>query len=229
MISPLIKRRCNAPVKETKGWPQPRRKRPANDELRESGSDMELSDDQIIERTLAGETDAFGMIVRRWERPIYGLTLRMLGREEDARDVCQETFLAAYRNLEKFRGDSKFSSWLYRIALNACHSRLRMQTGAIVQSIDYEDDDGRRYEIPDLEAGRLTERLHRDQRALLVRRALRALPAEMRQVIIMKEYEELTFAEISEIMQLPVSTVKSRLYTGLAQMRAKLEKVKSAL
>jgi RNA polymerase sigma-70 factor, ECF subfamily len=99
----------------------------------------------------------------------------------------------------------------------------------IVQSIDYEDDDGRRYEIPDLEAGRLTERLHRDQRALLVRRALRALPAEMRQVIIMKEYEELTFAEISEIMQLPVSTVKSRLYTGLAQMRAKLEKVRSAL
>jgi RNA polymerase sigma-70 factor, ECF subfamily len=190
---------------------------------------MEFNDDQIIERTLAGETDAFDMIVRRWERPIYGLSLRMLGREEDARDVCQETFLAAYRNLGKFRGDSKFSSWLYRIALNACHSRLRGRTSAVLQSIDYEDDEGRKYEIADVEAGRLTERLHRDQSAILVRRALRALPAEMRQVIIMKEYEELTFAEISEIMQLPVSTVKSRLYTGLAQMRAKLEKVRSAL
>jgi RNA polymerase sigma-70 factor, ECF subfamily len=190
---------------------------------------MELRDDQIIERTLAGETEAFSILVRRWERPIYGLSLRMLGREEDARDVCQETFLAAYRNLEKFRGDSKFSSWLYRIALNACHSRLRGKTNAVLQSIDYEDDEGRGYEIPDVEAGRLTERLHRDQRAQFVRRALRTLPAEMRQVIIMKEYEELTFAEISEIMQLPVSTVKSRLYTGLAQMRAKLEKVRSAL
>jgi RNA polymerase sigma-70 factor (ECF subfamily) len=190
---------------------------------------MEISDDQIIERTLAGETDAFGMIVRRWERPIYGLSLRMLGRDEDARDVCQETFLAAFRNLQKFRGDAKFSSWLYRIALNACHSRLRGQTSAAMQSIDYEDDEGRRYEIADLEAGHLAERLHRDQRAVLVRRALQALPAEMRQVIIMKEYEELTFAEISEIMQLPVSTVKSRLYTGLAQMRARLERVRSAL
>jgi len=190
---------------------------------------MELSDDQIIERTLAGETDAFSLIVRRWERPIYGLSLRMLGREEDARDVCQETFLAAYRNLQKFRGDSKFSSWLYRIALNACHSRLRGQTTAVLQSLDYEDDEGRRYEIPDAEAGRLTEHLHLNQRALYVRRALRALPPDLRQVIIMKEYEELTFSEISEIMQLPVSTVKSRLYTGLAQMRLKLEKVRSAL
>jgi RNA polymerase sigma-70 factor, ECF subfamily len=190
---------------------------------------MELTDDQIIERTLAGETDAFSMIVRRWERPIYGLSLRMLGRDEDARDVCQETFLAAFRNLQKFRGDAKFSSWLYRIALNACHSRLRGQTNAAMQSIDYEDDEGRRYEIADLEAGHLAERLQQDQRAVLVRKALQALPTEMRQVIIMKEYEELTFAEISEIMQLPLSTVKSRLYTGLAQMRARLEKVRSAL
>jgi RNA polymerase sigma-70 factor (ECF subfamily) len=190
---------------------------------------MELSDDQIIERTLAGETDAFSLLVRRWERPIYGLSLRMLGRDEDARDVCQETFLAAFRNLRKFRGDAKFSSWLYRIALNACHTKLRRQNIAAEQSIDQEDEEGRKYEIADTEAEYLPDRLQRDQCATMVRRALQALPAEMRQVIIMKEYEELTFAEIAEILRVPVSTVKSRLYTGLQQMRAKLEKVRGAL
>ncbi|MEK7833667.1 MAG: sigma-70 family RNA polymerase sigma factor [Acidobacteriota bacterium] len=190
---------------------------------------MDISDDQIIERTLAGETDAFSVLVRRWERPIYGLSLRMLGRDEDARDVCQETFLAAFRNLRKFRGDAKFSSWIYRIAINACHSRLRKNGSASEQSIDLEDDDGRKFELADTDAELMPDRMQRDQLATLVRRALQALPPEMRQVIVMKEYEELTFAEISEIMQIPVSTVKSRLYTGLQQMRGRLEKLRHAL
>jgi RNA polymerase sigma-70 factor (ECF subfamily) len=101
---------------------------------------MDLSDDQIIKRTLDGETEAFGLLVRRWESPIYGLSLRMLGRDEDARDVCQETFLAAFRHLRKFRGDAKFSSWIYRIALNACHSRLRRQEGVAAHSLDAEEN-----------------------------------------------------------------------------------------
>jgi RNA polymerase sigma-70 factor, ECF subfamily len=194
-----------------------------------SAAGMEISDDQIIERTLAGETDAFGLLVRRWERPIYGLSLRMLGRDEDARDVCQETFLAAFRNLRKFRGDAKFSSWLYRIALNACHTRLRKTGGAREQSIDQEDDQGRPFELADEATEIAPERLQRDQLAALVRRALQALPPEMRQVIVMKEYEELTFAEIAEVLEIPISTVKSRLYTGLQQMRVRLEKVRGAL
>jgi RNA polymerase sigma-70 factor (ECF subfamily) len=190
---------------------------------------MELSDDQIIERTLAGETDAFSLLVRKWERPIYGLSLRMLGRDEDARDVCQETFLAAFRNLRKFRGEAKFSSWLYRIALNACHSRLRHRGGAVEQSIDDEGEEGRKYELADTAAESLTDRLHRNERAGIVRRALQALPPEMRQVIVMKEYEELTFAEIAEVLQVPVSTVKSRLYTGLQQLRLRLGHLRSAI
>ena len=190
---------------------------------------MDLSDDQIIERTLAGETEAFNTLVRRWENPIYGLSLRMLGRDEDARDVCQETFLAAFRNLRKFRGEAKFSSWLYRIALNACHSRLRRQDGATARSLDQEDENGRKSDLPDESSEDARERLERHQRTTIVRRALQGLPAEMRQVIVMKEYEELTFAEIAEILEIPVSTVKSRLYTGLQQLRARLEHVREAL
>src|SRR5918911_3473485 len=83
------------------------------------------SDEQIVERALAGDGEAFGEIVRRWERRIFALAYGILGREEDARDVAQETFIAAYRNLSGFRGEAKVSSWLHRIAVNQCITRQR--------------------------------------------------------------------------------------------------------
>lgn len=190
--------------------------------------ETEMSDHQLIERTLAGDSDQFNVLVRRWERQIYGLALRMLGRDEDARDVCQETFLSAYRSLGSFRGEAKFSSWIYRIALNACNSRLR-RNGVMEHSLDAEGEDGQRMELADTAAEYTPDRLHQQQRTALVRKALRALPVEMRQVIVMKEYEELTFAEIAEVLHIPISTVKSRLYTGLQLMRGKLEHLRGAI
>src|SRR5437016_6997640 len=83
------------------------------------------SDEQIVERALTGDAEAFGEIVRRWERRIFALAYGMLGREEDARDATQETFLAAFRNLRNFRGEAKVSSWLHRIAINQCITRQR--------------------------------------------------------------------------------------------------------
>src|SRR5499425_2001836 len=83
------------------------------------------NDEQMVERALSGDVDAFGEIVRRWERRIFALAFGMLGREEDARDATQETFLAAFRNLRGFRGEAKVSSWLHRIAVNQCITRQR--------------------------------------------------------------------------------------------------------
>src|SRR6266852_2672418 len=83
------------------------------------------SDEQIVERALSGDAEAFGEIVLRWERRIFALSFGMLGREEDARDATQETFLSAFRNLRAFRGDAKVSSWLHRIAVNQCITRQR--------------------------------------------------------------------------------------------------------
>jgi RNA polymerase sigma-70 factor (ECF subfamily) len=190
--------------------------------------ETEMSDHQLIERTLAGEPDHFNVLVHRWERQIYGVALRMLGRDEDARDVCQETFLSAYRNLGSFRGDAKFSSWIYRIALNACNSRLRRH-GVVEHSLDAEDEAGQRMELADATAEHPPDRLRDEQRTSIIRKALRALPMEMRQVIVMKEYEELTFAEIAEVLNIPISTVKSRLYTGLQLMRGKLEHLRGVI
>src|ERR1051325_5486184 len=83
------------------------------------------SDEVIVERALTGDAEAFGELVRRWERRIFALTYGMLGREEDARDATQETFLSAFRNLRNFRGEAKVSSWLHRIAVNQCTTRQR--------------------------------------------------------------------------------------------------------
>src|SRR5918997_6081317 len=83
------------------------------------------SDELLVERAVAGDPEAFGEIVRRWERRIYALTYGILGREDDARDATQETFIAAFRNLGGFRGDAKVSSWLHRIAINQCITRRR--------------------------------------------------------------------------------------------------------
>ena len=82
-------------------------------------------DEELVARSVGGDLDSFNQLVLRWERPIYALAYRQLGREEDARDVAQEAFLRAYRSLPGFKGESKFSSWLYRITLNLCHDALR--------------------------------------------------------------------------------------------------------
>ena len=92
------------------------------------------TDEQLIERALAGDSDAFGEVVRRWERKIYALAYGITGSVEDARDAAQETFIAAYRNLQGFRGEAKVSSWLHRIAVNHCitrkrRARVRAETG----------------------------------------------------------------------------------------------------
>ncbi len=187
---------------------------------------LETTDMQLVEQTLGGEPDAFGVLVRRWERPIYSLAYRMIGSDEDARDVCQETFISAFRNLKSFRGESKFSSWLYRIAINCCHSRQRKQPQPDV-SIDEQIEE---YGLEPMDSREsVDDRLYRDQRAQLVRRALAALPHDMRQVIVMKEYEGLKFHEIAEVLGIPVSTVKTRLYTGLTYMRKRLEHVSDSL
>lgn len=189
-------------------------------------SELELSDTQIIERTLGGEPDAFNMLVRRWERQIYGLTLRMLGRDDEAKDATQETFLSAYRNLSKFRGEAKFSSWIYRIALNICNTKLRGRAKQVVSLDEQREESG--FEIAaDLEE--LGSNIQQEQVARHVRRALQGLPAEMRQVIIMKEYEGLKFSEIAEILGIPLSTVKTRMYTGLAELRKRLEHLRTAV
>ena len=88
---------------------------------------MTWTDEELVAKSISGDADSFNQLVVRWERPIYALAYRTIGREEDARDVCQETFLRAFRALPGFRGQAKFSSWIYRIALNLCRDWMRRE------------------------------------------------------------------------------------------------------
>jgi RNA polymerase sigma-70 factor (ECF subfamily) len=181
------------------------------------------TDEIIVERALTGDAEAFAEIVRRWERRIFALTYGMLGREEEARDATQETFLAAFRNLRGFRGEAKVSSWLHRIAVNQCISRQRRSKTRNESALDDEQENS--FAAPaSYSPARLAEGR---QETLAVRRAINSLPVELRQVVVMKEFEELTFREIAEALDLPLSTVKSRLYTAMKQLQLRLQKFES--
>ena len=180
------------------------------------------SDEQIVRRALAGDADAFGEIVQRWERRIFALAFGMLGREEDARDATQETFFAAFRNLRSFRGEAKVSSWLHRIAINQCITRQRRAKVRGETALEDEtSSEGATFLSPAHQSP--AQAAESRERTKIVRRAVTALPPELREVIVMKEFEELTFQEIADVLDLPLSTVKSRLYTALRQLRMRLE------
>jgi RNA polymerase sigma-70 factor (ECF subfamily) len=184
------------------------------------------NDEHIVERALTGDAEAFGEIVQRWERRIFALTYGMLGREEDARDATQETFLAAFRNLRGFRGEAKVSSWLHRIAVNQCITRQRRAKVRNEAALDDEQEkDAAKFSAPLKYSPALSVESEQTTRA--VRLAVNSLPLELRQVVVMKEFEELTFREIADALDLPLSTVKCRLYTALQQLQMRLRKFDS--
>ena len=102
--------------------------------------EMTTTDEELVARAQGGDVESFNQLIVRWERPIYALAYRVIGREEDARDVCQDAFLRAYRALPGFKGQAKFSSWLYRIALNLCRDWIRRQRRAPVSQLPEDID-----------------------------------------------------------------------------------------
>ncbi|HMM79380.1 MAG TPA: sigma-70 family RNA polymerase sigma factor [Pyrinomonadaceae bacterium] len=184
----------------------------------------ELADEQLVELAVRDDPEAFGEIVRRWERKIFALCFGMLGREDEARDAAQEAFISAYRNISRFRGDAKVSSWLHRIAVNQCLTVKRRQKSRSEEYLGDEDEAESRVFVasPAVSPKNIAEK---GERLKLVRQAVGALPSELREVIVMKEFEEMTFQEIADTLELPLSTVKSRLYTALKQLKLRLERI----
>ena len=176
------------------------------------------SDEELVARSMGGDLDSFNQLVLRWERPIYALAYRVIGREEDARDVAQETFLRAFRALSGFKGQAKFSSWLYRITLNLCRDWIRKERRTPVsqapEGIDIIELAGEATPNETIE-----QVVGRNQLSRAVSRAMASLPEEQRTAIILKEYHGLTFQEIADMLDCPLSTVKTRLYQGLSVVR----------
>ena len=179
------------------------------------------TDEDLLQAAISGDSDSFSIIVRRWEKKIYSICYGILTNHSDALDAAQETFISAFKSMGSFRGEAKVSSWLHRIAVNQCLTKIRRTKVRPETAIPDESNESDKF-LTDLRNSPLID-LERKEKVLRVRTAVRSLPHDLRQVVVLKEIQELTFNEISKILGIPISTVKSRLYNALRQLKLKLE------
>jgi RNA polymerase sigma-70 factor, ECF subfamily len=164
----------------------------------------ERPDDELVARFLAGDQAAFTALVHRHERRVYNLALRMLGREEDAKDAAQDAFLNALRKLSSFRGQAAFTTWMHRVTMNTCYDILRKRRREPL--LDDPPDD-----IPSRVTGDPASKV---ADAIDVQRALVQVPEDFRAVLILHDVQDLAYEDIAQILGIPVGTVKSRLHRG---------------
>jgi RNA polymerase sigma-70 factor (ECF subfamily) len=179
------------------------------------------SDEDLLGSLQAGDTESLGALVARWEQPLYRFVYRLLPRREEAQDICQETFLRILRKSHHFRKGGKFSTWMYQIALNLCrdHARRRRRLGTVFTEGPFEEDWTPAPESRPGGSGDPSKVVERRENREAVGRALESIPAEQREVLVMKEFEGMKFREIATIVGCPESTVKSRMYYGLRGLR----------
>ncbi len=174
---------------------------------------------------------AFNTLVWRWEKNLYNFILRYIGDREESKDICQKTFIQAYRNLHRMRDPNKFSTWLYQIAVNKCKDELKKRNRHNTLSLDslQENSNGAENFLQKFTSSSSNHPdaivQNNDLRDLL-NQALQSIPEEQRVVIIMKEYQGLKFTEIAEILETSVNTAKSRMYYGLGALRKVFKKWK---
>ena len=166
----------------------------------------------LVQRIQSGDSDAFAVMMDLYQKQVYNLALRTVGNPEDAADMTQEAFLRAYRAIGSFRGDSKLSVWLYRLTQNVCIDFLRSKGRKPTVSLTVENEADEVQEL-DVADDRFDPEEQYQRKALrdAVRRGLMALPEEYREILILREINGLSYAEIGERLQLEEGTVKSRL------------------
>ena len=189
------------------------------------GTHSEFRDEkQLIASILGGETQQFHELIRPYERSVFVMALSLLHNESDAEDVAQEAFLKAFRNLASFRGEAKFGTWLISIALNEARSRLRRNKTVRVDSLDQEPD----------EPGHISPALLRDWREipsqvleraemrLILRKAVDALPDNYREVLLLRDVEELSTLEAATVLQISTASIKVRLHRARMMLQKDL-------
>ena len=180
----------------------------------------------LIRRVLAGERDAFEPLVTENQTLVYNLALRMTGSEQDALDMAQEAFIKAYSSLGSFRGDSRFSTWLYRLTANVCTDLLRSRARHPQQSLTETEDDadeGAQSDLPDPTPGP-EEQAERSEQRELVRAAIQQLPPEFARILLLRELGGLSYEEIGTQLRLEPGTVKSRLFRARSKLASILLK-----
>lgn len=184
---------------------------------------MRFSDEELMLQIKDGDTSAFDVMVRRWEHGLINFVFRIVGDVETAKDICQEVFLKVYQKARQYRAQSSFKTWLYRIATNCSINELkkRKRHGEVSLAMLYEENQQLEAELLDPNP-QPDEIIHQNDVAKHVQTALSRLPHKQRVVIILKLYEGMNFEQIASTLGCPVSTIKSRMYCGLEQLRTML-------
>lgn len=187
---------------------------------------MEALVKKRILQVLKGDQDAYGEIVELYKDKVYQISYRMLGNSHEAEDIAQEAFIRAFINIHSFNIDLKFSTWLFRIATNLCIDRIRKKKPDYYLDAEVAGTDGlnmysqisSKTDMPEkeLESLELEEAIQRE---------ILKLPEKYRSVIVLKYIEELSLIEISEILNLPIGTVKTRIHRGREALRKQLRYV----
>ena len=179
---------------------------------------IDFQEQKWIDSARKGDQDAFAELVRLYEKKVFALTTRMCKNPEDAAEAAQEAFLAAWQGLPNFRGDAAFSTWLYRLASNACIDLLRREGRHQSAAGPSFNDEETGLEVTDT-APTPAETLARKELRQQIELGLQSLSTEHRQVLILREIHQLSYDEISRILKLDTGTVKSRISRGRRQLR----------
>lgn len=182
-----------------------------------------MDEKQIIEQVLAGDNNAFGLLVERYQDRVYNLALRMCGNADDAFDLAQEAFFRAWRGLSGFQQDAAFSTWLFRLAANVCLDWLRAKKRRPTVSLTTVDDNGEAVQMELRDPSKCPEELLEaaEDRAALTQ-AMNELPIEYRQILTMRAINDMSYTEIADALSLPEGTVKSRLARARLALRKKV-------
>lgn len=185
---------------------------------------------QFVARLVARDEGAFNELVVTYERRVFALVFRMLGRRDEAEDLAQEVFVQVFKAIDQFRGDSKLSTWIYRIAVNLCKNRTKYLSRR--HANDQDDVDAMADRVPFSAAkgvsvggiSRPDELVEGMQLEVVVKRAIAQIEPEFREVLILRDVEDMSYEEIAEVTGLADGTVKSRIHRARAQLRAIVER-----
>ena len=188
-------------------------------------ADSEFRDEkQLITSILGGETQLFHELIRPYERSVFVMALSLLHNEADAEDAAQEAFLKAFRNLASFRGEAKFGTWLISIVLNEARSRIRRNKTVRVDSLDQDPDEPGHISPALLRDWRdiPSQVLERNEMRLILREAVDALPDNYREVLLLRDVEELSTLEAATVLQISTASIKVRLHRARMMLQKDL-------
>lgn len=180
------------------------------------------TDEELVQATLDGDHDAYGALVERYQGRLVNYLYRLVRNTDDAHDVAQEVFIKVYRALDRFDPRYRFSTWLFRVGQNAAIDRIRKRRLKLV-SLHRQDDgeEGRDWELPSPDRGPYRE-VRNLERGEAIHRAIANLPDEYRELISLRHFGELSYDEIAQLKEMPLGTVKNKLFRGRQMLKEQL-------